>query len=122
MPRSGMRSIAQFKHIYINACRMGNKQDELEAIVQQDSYDLVAIAETRWDHSHDWSAVVDGYKVFRGDGRGRRDGGVALYVRDSFDCTELNVCDDKVECLWVKMRGKANKADILLWICYRPPN
>jgi len=31
-------------------------------------------------------------------------------------------CDDKVECLWVKMREKANKADILLGVCYRPPN
>jgi len=30
--------------------------------------------------------------------------------------------DDKVECLWVKVRGKANKADILLGVCYRPPN
>ena len=28
-----------------------------------------------------------------------------------FDCIKLNNCDDKVECLWVKMRGKANKAD-----------
>jgi len=47
---------------------------------------------------------------------------VALYVRDFFDSTELNDCDDKVKCLWVKMRGKANKADILLGVCYRPPN
>jgi len=47
---------------------------------------------------------------------------VALYVRDCFDCTELNDCDDKVRRLSVKMRGKANKADILLGVCYRPPN
>jgi len=47
---------------------------------------------------------------------------VALYVRECFDCIELDDCDDKVECLWVKMRGKANKADILLGVCYRPPN
>ena len=45
-----------------------------------------------------------------------------LYVRDFFDCLELNVCDDQIECLWVKIRGKVNKADILLWVCYRPPN
>jgi len=37
---------------------MGNKQEELEAIVQQDSYDLVAITETWWDSSHDWHAVM----------------------------------------------------------------
>jgi len=35
---------------------------------------------------------------------------------------ELDDCDDKVECLWVMTRGKANKADILLGVYYRPPN
>jgi len=96
---------------------MGNKQEELEAIVKQDSYDLVAIRETWWDDSHDWSAVMDGYKLFRRDRRGKRDGGAALYVRDCFDCTELNNSDDKVDCLWVKMRRKASKADFLLGVC-----
>jgi len=47
---------------------------------------------------------------------------VAMYIRDCFDCTELKDCDDNVECLWVKMKGKANKADILLGVCYRPPD
>jgi len=51
-----------------------------------------------------------------------RDSGVALYVRVCFDCIELNDCADKIKCLWVKMKGKANKADILLGVCYRPPN
>jgi len=46
---------------------------------------------------------------------------VALYIRDCFDCIELKDCDDNVECLWVKMKGKANKADILLGVCCRPP-
>jgi len=46
---------------------------------------------------------------------------VALYVRDCLRCVELDDCGDKVECLWWKMRGKANKADILLGVCYRPP-
>jgi len=37
MPVSGVRSTAQLKCIYANARSMGNKQEELEAIVQQDS-------------------------------------------------------------------------------------
>jgi len=45
-----------------------------------------------------------------------------VYIRDCFDCIELDDCGDKVEGLWVKMRGKANKADILLEVCHRPPN
>ena len=64
---------------------------------------------------------MDVYKLFRRDRRGRRGGGVALSVRECFDCTELHDCDDKVECLWVRMRGKANKADIVLGVCYRQP-
>jgi len=101
---------------------MGNKQEELEAIVQQDTYDLFTITETWWDDSHDWSAAVDGYKLFRRDRRGKRAIGAALYIRNCFDCLELDDCDYKVEYLWVKMRRKANKADILLGICYRPPS
>ena len=46
--------------IYTSACSMGNKQEELEAIVQQENYDIVAITETWWDDSHNWSAAMDG--------------------------------------------------------------
>jgi len=56
VPGLWVRSIAQLRCLYTNARSMGNKQEELEAIVQQDSYDLVAITEVWWDDSHDWSA------------------------------------------------------------------
>ncbi|KAJ7409773.1 WD repeat-containing protein 92 [Willisornis vidua] len=46
--------------------------------------------------------------------------GVALYVRERFACLELNDGDDWVESLWVTIKGKANKADILVGGCYRP--
>ncbi|KAK4822905.1 hypothetical protein QYF61_023268 [Mycteria americana] len=74
------------------------------------------------DDSHNWSAAMDGYKLFRRDRRGRRGGGVALYVRECLDSLELDDGDDRVECLWVRIRGKANKADIVVGVCYRPPN
>ena len=67
----GVRQMAQLKCIYTNARSMGNKQEELEVTVQQANYDLVAITETWWDNSHDWSAVMDGYKLFRRDRQGR---------------------------------------------------
>jgi len=46
MPVSGVRSTAQLKCVYSNARSMGNKQEELEAIAQQDGYNMVAITET----------------------------------------------------------------------------
>ena len=39
--------------LYTNAQSMGNKQDELELLVQQSKYDLMGITETWWDESHD---------------------------------------------------------------------
>ncbi|KAK4820687.1 hypothetical protein QYF61_003607 [Mycteria americana] len=66
------RTTAQLKCLYTNACSMGNKQEELEAIVHQENYDMVAITETWWDDSHNWSVAMDGYKLFRRDRRGRR--------------------------------------------------
>ncbi|KAK4829727.1 hypothetical protein QYF61_006188 [Mycteria americana] len=116
------RTTAQLKCLYTNARSMGNKQEELEAIVHQENYDMVAITETWWDDSHNWSAAMDGYKLFRRDRRGRRGGGVALYVRECLDSLELDDGDNRVECLWVRIRGKANKADIVVGVCYRPAN
>ena len=73
-----------------------SKQEELEAVVLQENYDFVTITETWWDDSHDWSAAMDGYKLFRRDRRGKRDVGVALYMRDCFNCIELIDCGDRV--------------------------
>jgi len=36
-PRKGVGSTALLKCIYTNACSVGNKQEELEAIMQQDN-------------------------------------------------------------------------------------
>ena len=34
---------------------------------------------------------------------------------------EINDGDDRVESLWVRIKAKANKTDIM-GVCYRPPN
>ena len=47
---------------------------------------------------------------------------MALYIKDCLDVEDLRVGNDKVECLWVRIRGKACRGDILVGVCYRPPN
>ena len=47
---------------------------------------------------------MDGYKLGR-DRQGRRGVCVAFYVRESFDVVEFAAVDDKVESLWVRIRG-----------------
>lgn len=42
---------------------------------------------------------MDVYKLFRRDRLARRGGGVVLYVKECFDCLELNTGDNMFECL-----------------------
>ncbi|CAM2112663.1 unnamed protein product [Caretta caretta] len=66
---------------------------------------------------------MDGYKLFRKDRQGRKGGGVALYVREQYDCSELKYeIAEKPECLWIKFRSVSNKGDVMVGICYRPPD
>jgi len=57
----------QLQCLYTNAHSMDNKQEELEATVLLESFDLVAIIETWWDEWHDWSAAIDDHRPFRRD-------------------------------------------------------
>ena len=67
-----MRPIAKLKCLYTNAHSMGNKQEELEAVVQLGKYDLIAIMETWWDKSHNWNLLIEDYRLFRRDRQGMR--------------------------------------------------
>ena len=104
--------------------RMGNKQEELETCVQSGDYDLVAITETWWDSSHDWNVVMDGYALFRKDRPARRGGGVALYVREQLQCTKFcpGADEERVESVWVRIKGQAGRGDTAVGVCYRPPD
>ena len=71
----GIRTTATQKEVqlrcfYNNAHSMGNKQEELDAIVQLESYDIVTITEMWWNDSHIWSAVMNGYRLFKRDRQG----------------------------------------------------
>ena len=65
---------------------------------------------------------MDGYRLFKRDRQGRKGGGVTLYVKKECECMEINDGDDRVESLWVRIKAKANKTDIIVGVCYRSPN
>ncbi|CAM5095768.1 unnamed protein product [Natator depressus] len=117
------RSVRYLKCLYTNARSLGNKQGELEVLAQSKNYDVIGITETWWDNSHDWSTVVGGYKLFRKDRQGRKGGGVALYVREQYDGSELRYeTTEKPDSLWVKFKSVSNKGDVVVGVCYRPPD
>jgi len=90
---------------------MGDKQEELEATVLLESYDLVAITENWWHESHDWRMAIDGYRLFKRDMQGRRGRGVALYIMKSIQCEELFLKNshEQIESLWVRSRVRQQR-------------
>ncbi|KAK4810955.1 hypothetical protein QYF61_013363 [Mycteria americana] len=121
-PGSTEGSGAHLKCLCTNARNMRNKPDEMEVLVSSQSYDVIGISETWWNESHDRSAGMEGYRLFRRNRQGRRGGGVAPYVRDRCDCTALTVRDDVVESLWVRIKGMENKGDVTVGVYYRSPS
>ena len=103
---------------------MGNKQEELETVVQLGKYDLIAITEIWWDKSDNWNTLIEDYRLFRRDRQGRRGGGIAPYVRKWIDCEELCLRNShhQVKSLWVKIKDQSSKGHLVAGICYRPPN
>ncbi|GAB0185698.1 hypothetical protein GRJ2_001035100 [Grus japonensis] len=121
-PGKPIFSINSVKCLHTNTCSMGNKPEELEICVQSQGHNLIAITETGWDSSHDWSAVMDGYILFRKDRPAQQSGGVALYVREQLERIKLclEVDEEVVKSLWVRIKGQANMGDTVVGIYYRP--
>jgi len=103
---------------------MGDNQEEIEICVQLQGYNLIAITEIWWDNLHDWNAVMDGYTLFRKDRPTRQGGGVALYVREQLECTELclGMDEERVESLWARIKGQPHMGDTIVGVYYRPPD
>ena len=110
--------------IYNNARSMGNKQDELELLIHEGKYDLIGITETWWDDSHDWNTAIEGYNLFKRNRSNRKGGGVALYVKNTYLCTEIQEEElgSPIESIWVKIKGAKNKTNMAVGVYYRPPN
>uniref|UniRef100_A0A670IXP3 Reverse transcriptase domain-containing protein n=1 Tax=Podarcis muralis TaxID=64176 RepID=A0A670IXP3_PODMU len=110
--------------LYTNAQSMGNKQDELELLVQQTKYDIIGITETWWDKSHDCNVIMEGYNLFQRNRPDKKGGGVALYVRDVYTCEEIQDLEpqSQSESIWVKIKGEKNNSDLIVGVYYRSPS
>lgn len=64
---------------------------------------------------HDWSATMGARRI--SDGARKEEVLKYLGTLESFYCVALEGNDNKVECEWVGIRGKANQADILVGAC-----
>jgi len=84
-------------------------------------FDIISLTET-WlnDNINSDSLSIDGYGLFRTD---RKDsyGGIACYVKDSFNCKKLNICNNfNSETMWLSI-GNLVIRDVFC-VAYRPPS
>ena len=50
---------AHLKYVYVNACILGNMQEELELYMRSQNCEITRITESWWDSSHGWGVVMD---------------------------------------------------------------
>ncbi|GAB0208028.1 hypothetical protein GRJ2_003268500 [Grus japonensis] len=57
-------------------------------------------------------------------GRAGEEEVVALYVHEQLECMELHLGmeEEPTESLWVRIKGRAGAGDIIVGVCYRPPD
>lgn len=93
--------MSHLKCMQTTACCLGNKQQELELHAQSDSYDVIGITETWWENSHDDDHNGWMQALLEKNRKGRREGGVALYLKEKFEHMAVSYGDHEscIECL-----------------------
>ena len=111
---------------YTNSRSLGNKMNELRALVCTEKLDIIAITET-WinlENKHyktEYSII--GYNLYNTDrNSGNRGGGVAVYVRDGLNsCIKSGIkSSNDSESIWVEI--KDGQSNLLFGVVYRPPS
>lgn len=85
---------------------MKDKQEEFKGLAQSWRFGISGITETCSSESCDWSASLDGYRLFREYKQGGRGEGVALYVTEGVEFVELTVGNSSVESFWIRLKGQ----------------
>ena len=85
---------------------LNNKMDELEAKIDSEVYDRVAVSETRFKEESNWRTGLEGYKVYRCDRKERIGGGVAIWMKDNITSRERGDIKEGInveDSVWVEI-------------------
>ena len=95
--------------------------DEFELFLNVLKPDIFCLSET-WlnEDISDFEVRIKDYKLFRNDRKGRRGGGVAIYVKNRLFATQTEIGTD-IESLTIEVK-QPNGAKFYLSVIYRPPD
>ena len=104
---------------FLNARSIVNKREDLQALLESEQLDVLAVAETFLDDDILDSELVDNsYVVFRRD-RNRHGGGVMLLLRNNLPAVRRYDLESDCEVLWIQV--SIERAPLFLGVYYRPP-
>ena len=104
---------------YTNARSLNNKMEELEAKVDSEEYDIVAVSETWFKEESDWRTGLEGYKMYRCDRKERIGGVVVIWVKDGIASRERGDIKEGInveDSVWVEIRGCKNSNILVGWM------
>ena len=102
----GNTSKAELKCVCLNARSIINKKNELDIMVDEIKPHIIGITES-WAKNDitDAELGLESYVMFRKDSRGRRGGGVLLYIKETIPAYEVQLQEeaDCKEAIWCKL-------------------
>lgn len=106
--------------IHINAQSLKNKMEEFRYTFEKSNTDIICVSETWFQPElHDSLFALNGYKLYRAD-RGRRGGGVAVYIRCEITCKIIlkSTVGDPMEFIFLEVAH--HKQILMVGVAYHP--
>ena len=106
----------------LNSQSIKNKMDEFRLIFEGSKATVVSVSET-WANSHVSDALIklNGYNLIRHDSRGKRGGGLAIYIHDNIKFKVIEKSDSSSKTEFVIFEILLNGTKILVISIYNPP-
>lgn len=103
----------------MNVCGLFSKLDQIKIILRKGSFDVFAVTCSKIDNSiSDSELSINGYRLVR-PGRDRRSGGIAVFIKNKFQITDVQNHDDiEVLNFYLKI---GNSPKFTCVVVYRPP-
>ena len=107
----------------MNARSIINKKNEINIMVDDIQPHIIGIAESWANNDITYADLgLEGYTMFRKDRKGRRGGGVLLYIKDTIPSYEVQLQEEAYckEALWCKL--VTGHSTVTIGVVYRCPN
>lgn len=105
---------------HLNIRSLVSKYEQIEQLLTNSNLHYLCLSETWLSSTSPGGSVnIAGYNVYRCDRNCGRGGGVLIYVKDSLQCEQIDIQENSLECVGVKIT-LSPQMSFLVFVLYRP--